>query len=114
MVEGVFTIPVRQEELHVGTRTVDTGGVRITTPVAGHPVEIDQILHHNALTVPRVPVDRIVAADDAPATRHEGDTLIIPVLIHITKAQRETRHAETVFLKSEEVCAERFEDAPDT
>jgi uncharacterized protein (TIGR02271 family) len=129
VVEGAVTIPVRQEELHVGTRTVDTGGVRITRSVAEHPVEVDQILRHDELSVTHVPIDRIVAAADVPATRYEGDTLIIPVLeevlvverrlrikeeIHITKAQRETRHAETVFLKSEEVSVERFDEASDT
>jgi uncharacterized protein (TIGR02271 family) len=129
VVEDTVTIPVHQEELHIGTRTVDTGrGVRITKSVTEHPVDIDEILRHDELSVTHVPIDRIVAPGDAPVSRHEGDTLIIPILeevlvverrlrikeeLHITKAQRETRHAETVFLKSEEVSVERFDEASD-
>jgi len=68
-------------------------------------------------------VDRIVAAGDAPQTRYEGDTLVVPVLeevlvverrvrikeeLHITRVRREERHLETVMLKSEQVSVERF------
>jgi uncharacterized protein (TIGR02271 family) len=128
-VEGTVTIPVHQEELRVGTRTIDTGGVRVTKSVTEHPIDIDEILRHDELSVTHVPVGRIIDSGDAPVPRQEGDTFIIPVIeevlvverrlrikeeIHITKAQRETRHAETVFLKSEEVSVERFDDASDT
>jgi uncharacterized protein (TIGR02271 family) len=130
VVEGDVTIPVHQEELRVGTRRVDTGGgVRINKSVTERPVEIDEILRHDELSVTHVPIDRIIAPADAPVSRYEGETLVIPVLeevlvverrlrikeeLHITKAQRETRHAETVFLKSEEVSVERFDEAADT
>lgn len=129
-VEGAVTIPVHQEELHVGSRTVDTGtGVRIHKSVTEHPIEIDEILRHDELSVTHVPIDRIIEPADAPVSRYEGDTLIVPILeemlvverrlrikeeLHITKAQRETRHTETVLLKSEEVSVERFDDASDT
>jgi uncharacterized protein (TIGR02271 family) len=127
--KDTVTIPVHQEELHVGTRTVDTGaGVRIHTSVTERPVAVDQAVRHDELSVTRVPIDRIVAAGDTPVQRYEGDTLIIPVLeevlvierrvrikeeLHITKTQRETHHTETVLLKSEHVSVERFDDATD-
>jgi uncharacterized protein (TIGR02271 family) len=130
VVEGAVTIPVHQEELQVGTRTVDTGaGVRIRKSVTERPFEVDQILRHDELSVTHVPIDRIIDPGDAPVSRYEGETLIIPVLeevlvverrlrireeLHITKTQRDTRHAETVILKSEEVSVERFDDASDT
>lgn len=129
-VEGAVTIPVYQEQVHVGIRTVDTGrGVRVTKSVTEHPVEIDETLHHDEVEITHVPVDRIVAASDAPAARYEGDTYIIPIVeevlvlerrlrikeeIHITKIKREDRHTETVFLKAEEVRVERFDDVSDT
>jgi uncharacterized protein (TIGR02271 family) len=130
VVEGAVTIPVHQEELQVGTRTVDTGaGVRIRKSVTERPFEVDQILRHDELSVTHVPIDRIIDPGDAPVSRYEGETLIIPVLeevlvverrlrireeLHITKTQRDTRHAETVILKSEEVSVERFDDVSDT
>lgn len=129
-VEGAVTIPVHQEQVHVGVRTVDTGrGVRVTKSVTEHPFEIDETLHHDEVEITHVPVGRIVAASDVPAARYEGDTYIIPIVeevlvlerrlrikeeIHITKIKREERHTETVFLKAEEVRVERFDDASDT
>ncbi|MEO7578941.1 MAG: YsnF/AvaK domain-containing protein [Massilia sp.] len=126
---GSVVIPVHQEELRVDTRQVDAGrGVRIHKHVTERPQQVDEILHADVIDVRHVVVDKIVALDDAPASRQEGDTLIIPVLeevlvverrlrikeeIHITTTEREERHSETVLLKSEEVEIERFDDASD-
>lgn len=128
--ESVVTIPVVREELDVGTRTVETGrGVRLRTTVTERPQQIDEILHSDEICVTHVQVDKIVSLDDAPASRYEGDTLIVPILeevlvvekrlrikeeIHITRSIRERRHTETVLLKSEEVAVERFDAASDT
>jgi uncharacterized protein (TIGR02271 family) len=119
------TVPVIEEQLAVGTRTVDTGrGVRIHKTVSEQPVAIDEALVRDEVEIRHVPVDRIVAAADAPATRYEGDTLIVPILeevlvverrvrvkeeLHITRHRRQERHAETVMLKSEQVSVERFD-----
>jgi stress response protein YsnF len=127
--ESAVTIPVRREELSIGTRTVDTGrGVRVRTTVLERAQHIDEVLHSDVVSVEHVPVDKIVSLDAAPASRYEGDTLIVPILeevlvverrlrikeeIHITKTRRAQRHSETVSLKSEEVVVERFDDAPD-
>src|SRR5690349_21914760 len=72
-------VPVIAEELAVGTRVVDTGrGVRIHKSVVEQPVTIDERLGREEEEVRHVPVDRIVAPDDAPANRYEGDTLVVP------------------------------------
>jgi stress response protein YsnF len=122
-------VPVVQERLEVGTRTVDTGrGVRIHKCVAENPVTIDERLLRDEVEVSHVPVDRIVAPEEAPAVRYEGETLVVPVLeevlvverrlrikeeLHITVSRREERHVETVMLKSEQVRVERFDEARD-
>lgn len=64
-------------------------------------------------------------ASSAPGHRHEGDTLVIPVLeevlvverklrireeLHITRVRHEERHVETVPLKAERVEVERFDE----
>ena len=126
---GSVTISVVQEELQVSTRRVDSGrGVRVHKKVTERPHAIDEILHADVIEVSHVLIDKIVSLDDAPASRQEGDTLIIPILeevlvverrlrikeeIHITRTQREEHHSETVLLKSEEVSIERFDDASD-
>lgn len=126
--DTVLTVPVVQEELRVGVRTVDTGGVRIHKTVHEHPHQIDQALLRDAVDVKRVVIDKIVALSDAPQSRQEGATLIIPVVeevlvvekrlrikeeIHITRNQRTEQHSETVVLRSEEVTVERFGQVPD-
>jgi stress response protein YsnF len=124
-----IVIPVQQEEAWIEKRIVDSGrGVRIHKTVAEHSCLIDERLMREHVEVNRVPVDRIVPLDQAPATRQEGDTLVIPVLeevlvverrlrikeeLHITRTRREEPHAEHVLLKSEQVSVERFDEAGD-
>jgi len=118
-----LVIPVLREELRVGIRKVDTGGVRIHKTVRVRDEQVEASLLHDAVEVRRVPVDRVVAMSEAPATRQEGDTLIVPVLeevlviekrlrikeeIHITRTAREEQLAESVTLRSEQVDIERF------
>ena len=122
-------VPVVREEVQVEKQVVDTGrGVRIHKTVAEHPCHIDERLLRDDVEVSHVPVDRIVPLDAAPATRYEGDTLVVPILeevlvverrvrikeeVRITRTRREEHHAETVMLKSEQVSVERFDEAGD-
>lgn len=122
-------VPVYQEEAWVQKRVVDTGrGVRIHKTVAEHPYQIDETLLREGVEVSRVPVDRIVTHDQAPTAHYVGDTLVVPIMeevlvverrlrikeeLHITKARREERHAETVMLRSEQVSVERFDEPGD-
>jgi len=124
-----LVVPVYQEEAWVEKRIVDTGrGVRIHKTVAELPCRIDERLQRDEVEVTHVPVDRIVALDQAPATRYEGDTLVVPILeevlvverrlrikeeLRITRHRREEHHAETVLLKSEQVSVERFDEHGD-
>lgn len=121
-----LTVPVIEEELKVGTRTVETGrGVRIHKHVVTHPATVEESLVRGEVEVRHVPVDRMVDPGEAPVTRYEGDTLVVPVLeevlvlerrvrikeeLHVTVLRREETHAETVMLKSEQVSVERFDD----
>jgi uncharacterized protein (TIGR02271 family) len=120
-------IPVIAEQLDVDTRVVETGrGVRIHKTVSEQAVTIDERLARDEVDVRHVPVDRIVALDEAPATRYEGDTLVVPVLeevlvverrlrikeeLHITRVRHEEHYQDTVPLKAEQVVVERFDDA---
>jgi uncharacterized protein (TIGR02271 family) len=128
--DGTVTLPVHQEKLNVGIKTVDTGrGVRISKSVTQQPQRLEQTLLHDEVEVTHVPIDEIVALDAAPSVRYEGDTLVLPVVeeilvvekrlrikeeIRITRIKRETRHVETHTLKSEQVCVERFDETAAT
>jgi uncharacterized protein (TIGR02271 family) len=126
-INSTITLPVYQEQLQVSTRTVETGkGVRVNKSVTEQPHQVNQALLHDEVVVKRVAGDQTFSLADAPGTRYEGETLIVPVLeeilvierrvrlkeeIHITKVQREEQYSETVLLKSEEVSIERFDEA---
>ena len=125
-------IPVVAETLVVDKRTVDSGrGVRVHKRIHEDVVVVDETVHSDALDIERVPVGRTV--ESHPTVRHEGDTMIVPVVeervvtrvelvlveeIRITR-RRETRpFREEVVLRREDVVVERFSDAasvaPDT
>ena len=120
-------IPVWQEELHVGTRTVDAGsGVRIHKTVSEEEQTIDPPLERDELSVETVPVGQWVDSASPPQARYEGDTLIVPVLeevlvvekklrvkeeLRITRRRQETHAPQKVTLRSEHVTVERF-DSP--
>jgi stress response protein YsnF len=128
--QELVRVPVVREDAWVEKRIVDTGrGVRIHKTVAEHPCRIDESLLRDDVQVHHVPVDRIVPLDQAPATRYEGDTLVVPILeevlvverrlrikeeLHITRTRHEERHVDTVVLKSEQVSVERFDEHGDT
>lgn len=117
-------IPVVEEELRVGRRTVETGrGVRLHKTVAEEHVRIDETLAHEELEIERVPIDAWVEGD-LPKRRYEDETLVIPVLeevlvvqkrvrlkeeIRITATARQQPASERVVLRREQISVERFD-----
>lgn len=120
-------LPVVEEELRVGKRVVETGRVRVTKSVREREELIDMPLLGEEYEVERVPVELFV--DEPVGPRHEGETLVIPVLeevlvvekrllvreeLRITRRRTEGRDRRRVTLLSEEVSVERAgrEDRP--
>ena len=58
------SVPIVQEELNVGKRTVDAGGVRVYRRIVEIPVEQQVTLHEEHAFVDRRPVDRAVTDAD--------------------------------------------------
>jgi stress response protein YsnF len=120
-------IPVWQEELHVDTRTVDTGkGIRIHKTVTEEEVIVDPALMQEQLSVEHVTIGQWVEPGKQPEMRYEGDTLVVPVLeevlviekklrlkeeLRITRRRQETRVPQSVVLRTEKVAVERFDRA---
>ena len=122
-------VPVMEEVVVVGRETVESGRVRLNKLVHEHDEHINLTLQHDEVKVDRVPVNQYVPdGAELPVSRHEGDTLIIPVLrevvvtrvlvveeIRVTRQQLSTAHTETVVLRREEVQVERQpSSAPDS
>lgn len=127
--DGTIVLPVIHEEVQVGVQRIDTGrGVRIHKTVSEQVHPIDVTLLRDAVSVQRVPVDKIVPLSEAPVARQDGDTLIVPILeeilvvekrlrikeeIHITRSAQAQPYSETVVLRSENVSIERFDEGPE-
>ena len=65
-------IPITQEELVVGKRTVDQGGVRVFRHVVDMPAVASVNLHEEHVVVERRPIDRMATAADLAS----GDRVI--------------------------------------
>jgi uncharacterized protein (TIGR02271 family) len=113
-------VPLVREDVTVGKRFVTTGKVRVRKVVRGHVAVVDEPVVREDVVVERVPIDRVV--DAPPPPRHEGDTLVLPVVeeilvkqlrlveeIRITKRHRVARRPARVPLRREEVIVERTE-----
>ena len=70
--QGEIALPVIEEQLNVGKRIVQRGGVRVHTLVTEHPVEEQVTLREEHVNVERRPVDRAVSSADA-ANFKEGN-----------------------------------------
>jgi uncharacterized protein (TIGR02271 family) len=66
-----IAVPVVAEELRIGTRQVDTGGIRVATHVEAIPVEEQVTVRTEQIHLERRAVDRVVALDDLPAMHDE-------------------------------------------
>lgn len=114
-------VPVVREELEVGTRTVDRGGVRIRLVPSERQEAIDIPLERREARVERIPIEREV--DGPMPMREENGLLIVPVVEQVAVVQtkwilreeirvrleRTHTHArENVTLRSESVVVERI------
>jgi uncharacterized protein (TIGR02271 family) len=117
-------IPVMEERLDVHKRRIETdSGVRIAKTVEARNETVDVPLVKEHVEVERVAVNRAV---DAPvAVRHEGDTMIIPIVeevlfvekrlmlkeeIRVTRRRQQVREPQRVTLRSEHASVERIGD----
>ena len=75
---GEQKIPVIEERLEIGKRTVATGKVVLTKRVNEHDETLDVPLEVVKFTVDRVPMNTVV--ESTPAVRKEGATTIYPVV----------------------------------
>ena len=71
-------IPLVEEVLRLGKRSVETGRVRVSLTTETVEETLRETLHSQRAEVERVPVGREVS--EVPATRQEGDVMIVPVV----------------------------------
>jgi uncharacterized protein (TIGR02271 family) len=120
------TIPLVEERLTVGKKRVETGRVRVHITTREETTEARSRLADQRVEVKRVPIGREVT--ELPVVRHEGDTMIIPVMeevlvvekrlvlieeVHIRQLVTQTETAQPVTLRRQFVEVERIGAQPD-
>jgi len=80
------TIPVIEEELVLGRKTVATGKVRVSTRTELVEETASMNLQRENVEVTRVPIDREV--DAMPSIRTEGDVTIVPVVEEVLVVEK--------------------------
>ncbi len=107
--QGEVALPVIEEELNVGKRVVQRGGVRVHTRVTERPVEETVNLREERVTVERHAVDRPVG--DAPNAFKEG-TIEITETAEVPVVSKQAHVVEEVVIGKE--ATERQETVRDT
>ena len=119
---GEIVVPLIAEEINIGKRTVETGGVRVHKTVREDVQTIDEPIIREHLEVERVEVNQFV--ESAPAVRYEGDVMIVPVLeevvvtqkrlllreeVRLVKRREEISNAQKATLRREEITLEKID-----
>jgi len=125
--DSPIVVPVVREEVRVGTRAVEGGGVRVHKRVEEREEVVEQPVFREDVSVERIAIGRPI--DEAIGSRQEGDTLIVPVLeemlvvekrlvlkeeIRITKRRVEEIERASVILREEHVDIEQIANAAHT
>lgn len=103
-------IPVVQEELQVGKRQVEQGGVRVHSTVENIPVEEKVRLREEHVTVERRPADRPVSSTDVANLRDK--TIEVTETTEVPVVSKQARVVEEVVVNKE--VGERVETVSDT
>jgi len=98
--EGEIAIPVIEEEIRVGKREVESGGVRVNTRVEETPVNEQVTLRDERVTVERRPVDQAVDATTVTDAFREG-TFEVRERDEEAMVQKEARVVEEIVINKE-------------
>jgi uncharacterized protein (TIGR02271 family) len=104
--EGEVKIPIVEEQLEVGKRIVERGGVRLYTRIVERPVEETVRLRDETVTVERHPVDR--PASDADLAAFKEGT------IEVTETDEEAIVSKRTHVVEEVVVSKEVEERTET
>lgn len=90
------SIPVIQEEIEVGKKTVETGGIRLRSRIVENQVQEDITLREEKVSVNRTPVDRPATSADL-----REDTLEATERAEVPIVNKEARVVEEISLNKD-------------
>lgn len=121
--DSTNTIPVIEENLQVGKRVVETGGVRLRSRIIERPVEEHLRLREEHVSVERNPVNRAVSPTDLDNFREETfevtQTAEVPIAskevrvveeLHLSKNVEEREEVIRDSVRHTEIDVENFQD----
>ena len=74
------------EELTVGKEAVETGRVRVSKQTHTREVAVDEDLLRESAEIETIPIGRQIF--EMPSVRHEGETIIVPIVEEILHTER--------------------------
>jgi stress response protein YsnF len=92
-----WRIPVVKEEIHIGKRAVERGGVRVTVHATETPITQDVRLHETHVDVERHPANRALTAAEVAALRDR--VLEVDELAEELVVEKQARVIEEVVIK---------------
>jgi uncharacterized protein (TIGR02271 family) len=104
--EDQAVLPVIEEELQVGKRQVQRGGVRVHTSIEETPVEEQVTLHRETVNVDRRPVDRPLGNADMTAFKEQS--------FELTETDEEAVVAKQARVVEEVVVNKQAQDRTET
>jgi uncharacterized protein (TIGR02271 family) len=105
--EGERHIPIVEEEMRVGKRQVQQGGVRVHSVVTEHPVEETHTVRDERVNVERRPADRTLTGAEADAAFREQT-------FEVTESDEELMVDKTAHVTGEVVIRKDVEERPET
>lgn len=95
--ETEVAVPIVEEQLDVGTRTVRGRTVRVTTTPVTEQQRVSEPVMREDITVERMPIGRVV--DSVPDIREEGDLTVIPVVEERITVSKELVLTEEIHIR---------------
>jgi uncharacterized protein (TIGR02271 family) len=95
------------EELSVGKEAVETGRVRVSTQTHTREVAVDEDLLRESAEIETIPIGRQIF--EMPSVRHEGETVIVPIVEEILHTERRLILKEEVRITRQKTT-EQFHD----
>jgi uncharacterized protein (TIGR02271 family) len=106
-----LVIPIIEEELDVGTRRYDAGGVRIETHVTREPIQRAVVVREEHVTIERKRVDRPLRGDEADVRLREEE-IEMRAVSEIPVTQKRAHVVEEIVVTKD--ITERLETVADT
>lgn len=116
-----ITIPVIEEQVKVSKKVIETARVKLSKTVTENIESVEIPLVQEEIVVKRIPKNEFIDVIP-PASRYEGDIMIIPVLkevavvekrmmlveeIHVSKVKTEKTETHEVAVRKEEIKVSR-------